>query len=267
MANIFYIYAISDATGELAMNIAFAALRQFKVDNVNIVRKARITDKQKIISALTEAHKRHAIVVHTLVGHELRDIFHEEAEKIGVLAIDIMGPVLEMLSSFLHSTPSDEPGLKYKLTKEYFKRQEAVEFTVKHDDGLGLETILNADITLLGISRTSKTPLSIYLAHRGHKVANIPIVKDVPLPDIVSKLDPKKSFGLVIDPQKLVDLREARLVKMGRPLSEEYAKIDKITDELDYSRRIFREFGISTVDVTHKSIEEIATEILIMMGL
>ncbi|MBI2337124.1 MAG: kinase/pyrophosphorylase [Deltaproteobacteria bacterium] len=264
--NTYYIYAISDATGEMAMNVAFAALRQFKVENVSIVRRPKITDRNKIVSVLTEAKKKHAIVVHTFVGHELREIFHEEADKIGILGVDIMGPMIDTLTSFLHSTPSEEPGLKYKLTKEYFRRQEAVEFAVKHDDGLGMDTLAQADIILLGISRTSKTPLSIYLAHRGHKVANIPIVKDVPLPEEVSKLDSKKIFGLVVNPEKLVELREARLVKMGRPLTEEYAKIEKVLDELDYGRKLFRQLGVTTVDVTAKSIEEIATEILIMMG-
>lgn len=261
------IFAISDATGEMAMNIAFAAIRQFTVENINIVRRPNVTDREKIIAALKEAKRKHAVVVHTFVGKELREIYEEESEKEGIISVDIMGPVLTIFEQHLHSTPSEQPGLKYKQTKDYFKRQEASDFAIKHDDGLSLETIDQADILILGISRTSKTPLSVYLAYRGFKVANVPIVKDVPLPPQIEQIDNKKVFGLVIDPERLSSLRESRLIKMGRPLTESYAQLDKVREELDYSRQIFRKLGVTTVNVTGKSIEEIATEILITMGL
>src|SRR5262245_29750536 len=109
----------------MAMNFAFAAMRQFKVENVNIIRKAKITDTHRIRQVLTEAKKNHGIILHTLVSHELRKIFHEEAEQEGVVSIDLMGPVMDVLTTYFHATPSDEPGLKYRVTKDYFKRQEA----------------------------------------------------------------------------------------------------------------------------------------------
>lgn len=263
----YYLYAVSDATGEMAMQIAFAALRQFKIDNVKIVRKGKVTDQNKIKQAVAEAKKNHGIVIHTFVSKELRHIFHEEAEKEGLVAIDIMGPVLNVLTTYFHATPSDEPGLKYRVTKDYYKRQEAVDFTVKHDDGLGLETIHQADIVILGISRTSKTPLCIYLAYRGYKVANVPIIKDVPVPKELKQVDRNKIVGITISSQKLVQLRESRLIKLGRPLSEEYANINRVNEELEYCRNYFEEVGdIPIIDVTDKAIEEIASEILLVLG-
>jgi len=263
----YYIYAVSDATGEMAMNVAFAAMRQFKVENVNIVRKAKVKDVGRIRQVITEAKKNHGIILHTLVSHDLRKIFHEEAEKESVVAIDIMGPVMDVLSAHFHTTPSDEPGLKYRLTKDYFKRQEAIEFTVKHDDGLGLDTLGQADIILLGISRTSKTPLSIYLAYRGYKVTNVPIIRDVPFPKELLQMDRSKMVGLTISSAKLAQLRESRLVKLGRPLSEEYANISRINEELEYSRTFYDQLGgIPLIDVTDKAIEEIASEVLLVLG-
>lgn len=263
----YYIYAVSDATGEMSMNIAFAALRQFKVDNVNIVRKSRITDVAKMKQVITDAKKNHGIVLFTFVSDELRKIFQDESEKEGIVAIDLMGPVLNVFTTYFQETPSDEPGLKYRVTKDYYKRQEAIEFTVKHDDGLGLDSIQQADIILLGISRTSKTPLSIYLAYRGHKVANIPIIREVEPPVEILAAAKNKMVGLTINPQKLVQLRESRLMKLGRPLSEDYANVSRISEELEYSKEFYDKLGtVPMIDVTDKAIEEIATEVLLVLG-
>lgn len=263
----YYIFSVSDATGELGMEIAFAALRQFKTENVNIVRKPRVTDQAKMAIVISEAKKKHAVVLFTFVGQHLRAQFLEECAKQQVVAVDIMGPVLDVFTNYLHSHPSDEPGLKYRLTNEYFRRQEAIEFTVKHDDGMGLDTITQADIVLLGISRTSKTPLSVYLALRGHKVANIPLVREVPIPQELEQVNRSNMIGLVISAEKLVQLRETRLVKLGRPLSEEYANFDRVNEELTYAQKVFESLGnIPYIDVTSKAIEEIATEVLLTLG-
>ncbi len=178
-----------------------------------------------------------------------------------------MGPLMEGFTKYFHAAPSDQPGLQYRLTADYLRRNEAVEFTVKHDDSLGLDTLGQADIILLGISRTSKTPLSIFLAFRGFKVANIAIVKDVALPDEVRLVDPKKLVGLTIKADKLVELRSSRLAKMGRSLSRRYANLEFIREELFYAQRTFAELGNTPViDVTSKAIEEVATEVLTVLG-
>jgi regulator of PEP synthase PpsR (kinase-PPPase family) len=201
------------------------------------------------------------------VGLELRKQFLEECAKQRVVAVDLMGPVMDVFTSYLHEAPSSEPGLKYKHTSEYFRRQEAIEFTVKHDDGMGLDTMIQADIVLLGISRTSKTPLCVYLAFRGYKVANIPLVRNVPIPKELEQVDPSKLVGLTINTEKLVQLRETRLVKLGRPLSEEYASLERVAEEINYARKVYEQLGnIPVIDVTGKAIEEIATEVLLTLG-
>jgi hypothetical protein len=263
----YHIFAVSDATGEMAMQIAVAALRQFQVENVNIVRKARVTDERRMEEVVAEAKKKHAIVLFTFVGQEKRKQFLEQCSKQKVVGIDIMGPVMDVFTAFLHEAPSSEPGLKYKHTSEYFRRQEAIEFTVKHDDGMSLDTLAKADIVLLGVSRTSKTPLSIYLSYRGFKVANVPLVKDVPPPVELEQVDKGKLVGLTINIEKLIQLRETRLIKLGRPLSEEYASFDRVSEEMAYARKIFEKLGsVPVIDVTGKAIEEIATEVLLCLG-
>lgn len=263
----YYIFAVSDATGEMSMNMAFAAMRQFSIENVNIVRKPKVMSQDRMTEVVTEAKKKHAVVLFTFVSSERRQWFVKECLDQQVVAVDLLGPCMEVLTNYFHSSPSAEPGLQYRQTSEYFRRQEAIDFTVKHDDGLGLDTLNQADILLLGISRTSKTPLSIYLAFRGYKVANVPLVHNVPLPSEVEQFDKGKMLGLIISQEKLVQFRESRLVKLGRPLSEEYASPDRVDEEIRYARKIFDRLGnIPVIDVTGKAIEEIATEVLLVLG-
>jgi regulator of PEP synthase PpsR (kinase-PPPase family) len=265
--NTYNIFAVSDATGEMAMNIAVAALRQFRSENVNIIRKPRITDNKRIEEVVLEAKRRHAVILFTFVGQEERQLFLEECARHHVVSVDVMGPVMDVFTTFLHESPSSEPGLKYKHTSEYFRRQEAIEYTVKHDDGMGLDTLGLADIVILGISRTSKTPLSIYLSYRGFKVANLPLVRGVPPPQELEQVDRSKIVGLTINVEKLVQFRETRLVKLGRPLSEEYASFERVSEEMNYARKVFEQLGtVPVIDVTGKAIEEIATEVLLCLG-
>ncbi len=270
MADVFpkTIYAVSDATGELAISVATAGLRQFKQEGALVLRRARIRSLDRVARVVREAAENHALIVFTFVSNALRTELMRAAEESGVSAIDIMGPVMDGLSRYLNVQPSDQPGLKYQITGDYFRRNEAIEFAVKHDDGQGLETLSQADIVLLGISRTSKTPLSIYLAYRGYKVANVPIIRDVPPPDVLRSLSAKKMAGLTIQPEKLVELRAARLAKLGLSRSESYARIDCIRDEKSHAEKLFQELGaIPVVDVTLKAIEEIASEILVALGI
>ncbi len=261
------IYAVSDATGEMAMSIAVAALRQFTQPGIMVLRRGKVTNQDRIAKVVREAKETGGLIVFTLVSQELRQMLLQAASESNLTAVDVMGPILEQFTQYFHATPSDQPGLKYQLTAEYFRRNEAVEFTVKHDDGLGLESIQQADIVLLGISRTSKTPLSIYLAYRGFKVANIPLVRGVTLPQEARLLDPRKIVGLTISGEKLSELRETRLQKIGRPISDDYANLESIRLELQYAQKIFSEIGnVAIIDVTTKAIEEVASEILTVLG-
>ncbi len=262
------IYAVSDATGELAISIATAALRQFGQDGVAVLRRARIRTMDRVMKVVREAADNQGMIVYTLVSHELRDALHRAAAEMKLPAVDIMGPLLDTFAKFFAASPSDQPGLKYQITTEYFRRNDAIEFSVKHDDGQGLETIDQADIILLGISRTSKTPLSIYLAYRGFKTANVPIIRGVSPPRELRSLNIRKLVGLTVSPDKLSDLRSARLSKLGLPPTESYANIDFIRQEISYAHDVFEGLGrLPVIDVTSKAIEEIATEVLTALGI
>lgn len=261
--NIFHIFAVSDATGELAHNLAIAASRQFVGIDAKIWRKSRVSTKKKIKDVMADAKKRNGVILFTMVSNLLRRQMLSEAKKQGMVAMDIMGPALDMLSHYFHKHPSREPGLQYRITQDYFKRTESVEFAVRHDDGLDLKGLAQADIILMGISRTSKTPLSIYLAYHGYRCANVPIVVGVPIPEQVYKLDRKKMVGLIVSPDKLMEMRTMRLQKLGRSDQEHYAQIENIEKELAHAKEIFATLeGMKVVDVTGKAIEEVAVEII-----
>lgn len=261
--NSFSVYAVSDATGGLSQSLAIAAARQFPEINSKVVRRGKVTTSKQMNEVVKEVKDKQGVILFTMVSQHLRRDLLSEAKKEGVVAMDVMGPVLDMLSHYFHTLPSDEPGLQYKVTQDYYKRTEAVEFAVRHDDGLGLETITNADIILLGISRTSKTPLSIYLAFHGYRCANVPIVRGVPVPEKIFELDPKKLVGLIVSPEKLATVRSTRLKKMGRPDSEDYAQMEHIKQELHEAQAIFQKLGgIPIIDVTGKAIEEVAGEVI-----
>lgn len=261
------VYAVSDATGDLTVNIAVAAVRQFKELESDIRRRALVNTAEKIEAVVKEAKAEGAIVLYTLVSAEMRKVLMETAEEHSVKAVDVMGPVLDSLASHAAISPSDQPGMQYRVTGDYVRRTEVMAFTVKHDDGLGLDSLDDADIIILGISRTSKTPLSIYLGYRGFKVANIPIVKNVDVPRQIYAADQRKVVGLTMDSEKLTSLRKSRLQKLGRPLSEEYASLEYIQEELAYQRRVYAGLGnIPVINMTSKAIEEAATEILTVLG-
>lgn len=262
------IYAVSDATGELAISVATAALRQYRQENIAVLRRGKTRNLDRVAKVVQEAKDSGGVIVFTLVSPELREGLLKLARENKVTAVDVMGPVMGAFSSYFDVAPSDQPGLKYQITGDYFRRNDAIEFAVKHDDGQGLETIDQADIVLLGISRTSKTPLSIYLAYRGFKTANIPIIRNVPPPRVLASLDRRKMVGLTVSPDKLSELRGTRLAKLGLPRTESYANIEFIREELAFAHQVFSELGgIPVIDVTLKAIEEVATEALSVLGI
>lgn len=257
----YYIYVISDATGETAETVTLAALSQFKKKDIIISRVGNVRTDDHIRSILREAADVRGLIVYTLVSDRLRKVLKEEAHRHQLLTIDIIGPLLEILSLYLGKSPQAKPGLLHKIDDLYFRRIEAIDFTVKHDDGQNLRTMIEADIVLLGVSRTSKTPLSIYLAREGWKVANIPVVQDIPLPQELFYADQRKIVGLVIDPEKLASRRKARLRHLGQE-SSPYADIENVTQELDYSKNLFRKNRWPLINVTNRAVEEVAVDIL-----
>jgi len=176
--------------------------------------------------------------------------------------IDIMGPVMNVMERVFDKVPHLEPGLVHQLDEDYFKRVEAIEFAVKYDDGRDARGILRADIILIGVSRTSKTPLSQYLALKSLKVANVPIVPEVDPPHELYQIDPSKCIGLAISPEQLNDIRKERLKALGLGSQATYAKLERIYDELKYFEKIVTEIGCQVIDVSNKAVEETANTIL-----
>lgn len=257
----YYIYVISDATGETAETVTLAALSQFKKKDVIISRTGHVRSDDHIRSLVKEAAEVRGLIVHTLVSDRLRRVLIEEAHRYQLLTIDIIGPLLETLSLYLGKSPQSKPGLLHKVDELYFKRIEAIDFTVKHDDGQNSRTIVEADIVLLGVSRTTKTPLSIYLAKEGWKVANVPIVLDIPPPQELFFMDQRKIVGLVIDPEKLKSIRKARLRHLGQEMSS-YGDLEYIAQELDYCKNLLRKNRWPFVSVTNRAVEEVAVDII-----
>jgi [pyruvate, water dikinase]-phosphate phosphotransferase / [pyruvate, water dikinase] kinase len=267
MADGLLVYLLSDATGETAEKIVMAALTQFQQKDVRIKRVSNVRSKNEVYEALDEALKARALVVYTIVNRELAQLAHDECDALGIPHIDLITPLLMRFSEFFGHSPGEIPGLLHGMDDNYFRRIDAVEFTVKHDDGQELRGLGKADIVLIGVSRTSKTPLSIYLAHRGWKVANVPLVKGIEPPPELLQVDPKRVAGLIIDPQRLVELRASRLKHLGQNPKVAYADYEEIEDELRFARNYFRRQPWVMIDVTGKAVEETANEVLVKLNL
>ncbi len=257
-----HVVAVSDATGGTAELVARAALAQFQTAKVDIRRFPNVRTVADIRRAIEAAVARRGIVIHTLVSDELRRAALREGRKRGVATIDLMGPLLLRLSDLLQASPQIQPGLFLRLREGSVHRMEAVEYSLKHDDGENPFGLDRADIVLVGASRTSKTPLSLYLSWKGWLVANVPVILNLPLPGPLMRIDQSRIVGLVVAAERLVELRRARLEHPDAPLNGAYADPEQVRSELRYSRSLFRKAAWPAIDMTSKSIEEAATEVL-----
>lgn len=258
------IYIISDGTGETASTMIRAALVQYASRNVNIVRCKNVRTEEQVDSVIEQVFENRGFIIHTVVSESLRTKILEACSNKGLLSVDLLGPLLEALNSYFGVEGSTQTaGLLRSVDERYFKRIEAIEYTVKHDDGKLLTDLDLADIILVGISRTSKTPLSIFLSHKGWKVANIPLVLNQPLPQELFYVDPKKIVGLIIDDDSLQRIRRKRLEKFGQDPGGEYASRNHISQEIDYALGIFKQNRKWPVfNVTDRALEETAAEII-----
>lgn len=256
------IYVISDGTGETAMTMIRAALVQYTGHEASIVRTKNMRTEDQILPVLDEAKEKNAFIVYTVVSPTLRTFLETGAQERGIPAVDLLGSLLNGLSAYfgiINAAP--EAGRLRVVNDKYFRRVEAIEFTVKHDDGKELRDLAFADIILVGISRTSKTPLSIFLSHKGWKVANVPVVLNMPLPKELLTVDQKKVVALTIDPTKLIRIRQKRVEKLGDS-GGDYATPKHILDEIAYASGLFQQNKRWPVfDVTERALEETAAEI------
>jgi regulator of PEP synthase PpsR (kinase-PPPase family) len=260
----FFVFILSDGTGETASTMVRAALVQYEGKDIQIVRCKNIRTEDQIKSLMEDVFQRKGMVVYTMVSPHMRKVVFESASEKGIPVVDLMGPLLNSMDQFFGVENSEhEAGLLRAVDERYFKRIEAIEYTVKHDDGKTVSDLSQADIILVGISRTSKTPLSIFLSHKGWKVANVPLVLNVPIPEELYKVDQRRVVGLTIDPDSLTRIRKKRLEKFGQDPGGEYATLDHIQKELEYSKEVFKKNRRWPVfNVTDRALEETAAEIL-----
>ncbi len=256
------VFIISDGTGRTAAQTLEAALTQFTEAEVAIQLRPEVRTEDQVMDVIMEAVRADGFIVHTVVSRHLREYLIEAGRLHGVETIDLMGPLLAQLSDKFADTPSERPGLFYMLNKAYFRRIEAMEFAFRHDDGQRSDELHKAEIVLVGVSRTFKTPLSMYLAFKGWFVANVPIVMGQLLPPILDELTPQRVFCLSTNASHLSKIRSARHKHLGGATGE-YVDPEMIRVELLYARKIFIGHpDWSLITVTNKPIEEIATEIL-----
>jgi regulator of PEP synthase PpsR (kinase-PPPase family) len=260
---------ISDGTGETATAISRAVMVQFKNKDVFFTRYKNIRTTEQIDAIFNEAAIHHDLVIHTIVTGKLREYISELSRTKHVRTLDLIGPALTAFSNFFNQEPVNEPGLLHAVNDDYFRRVEAMEFTLNHDDGRNIESLHLADVILVGVSRTSKTPLSVYLSQHGIKVVNIPMIKDQPFPKELFEVDQRKIFALTIDPNSLSEIRKNRLLRLGADKHQgDYAEHAKIVEEIEWANNVFKENKRWPIyNVTDKALEETAADIMKLLSM
>lgn len=260
--NKYRIFVVSGGTGRTVKQVVMAALTQFPERKPEIITFADIRDIDKVKDIVQKADENNALIVYSFVEDNLRNFIYLECQSRNVMSIDILGEMIDNLSTLFQQSPLQTPGLFSKLNHEYFQRIDAVHFTFKHDDGARVDDIDKSEIILLGVSRTFKTPLSIYLAYKGYFVSNVPIIEGIKPPDILDKIDSSKIFCLNTIPNKLSELRKSRSVRLGGEIKD-YTDYYSVRKELNYAMNYYDIHpNWRIIDVTDKSIEEIASEII-----
>jgi [pyruvate, water dikinase]-phosphate phosphotransferase / [pyruvate, water dikinase] kinase len=254
------LHIVSDSTGETAQRLVVALEAQFPDQPFAEIRHPRVESVEDLHIAVQQARGRPAVMVYTLVGSELRDAMRQLCRRARVHYCDLLGHPIDSISRVAGVAARMEPGARAPLDSSYFKRIEAIEFAVKYDDGVG-SGLDEADVVLVGVSRTSKTPLSIYLGYLGHKAANVPVVRGIDLPDELFEIDPTKIVGLTIAAERLLDIRTARVRSMGAS-RKRYAELEVIYAELEEASAVHRRLGCPIIDVTELSVEETAMRII-----
>lgn len=260
--NTLVIYIISDSIGETAEQISKAVIAQFDTRNYEIRRYPFTIDKSQIDDLMVEARKENSIIVFTMVINGLKDYLIKSARENNIETVDVMSSFINVIEKKTGLSPKKEAGTIRKLDEKYFKKIEAIEFAVKYDDGKDPRGIAKSDIVLVGISRTSKTPLSMYLAHRNIKAANVPLVPEVEPPEELFSAPGKKIIGLTTDPKKLIQIRQERLKALGLKDGANYASMERILNELEYADKIMRKLKCPVIDVSSRAVEESASVIM-----
>ncbi|MBN1177944.1 MAG: kinase/pyrophosphorylase [Anaerolineae bacterium] len=256
------VFVVSDATGGTAARVVSAGLMQFEAQ-VEVVRFSEVLSSEQIRAIVREAAATQALIVHTLVEADLRQVMFDEGRRLYVQTLDLMGPLLDRLSDMLAVVPLARPG--FYAQEEYDRRIDAIDFAFRHDDGKHVDELEHAEIVLVGISRTGKTPLSVYLAYRGWMAGNVPIIAGIALPEALLRLSPERVIGLVGDPERLALLRRVRADYLKQAVGQ-YAEPDFVREEMAYAHDVCRRAGWRCIDMTFKPIEEAAAEVVALVG-
>jgi len=256
------VYIISDSTGETAQTVVHAAVSQFNSNDIKLKLFAHVESIKDIKGIIDKINREKSFIVYTMVKPELRLFLKEESQRKSIFSFDMLGPIIENIEKISGIKPKLEPGIIRKIDKKYFERMEAMEFAVKYDACQRELDLSKANLVILGVSRTSKTPLSMYLAHKGIKVANIILDFEVEPPLSIYKLPKEKVIGLTIDPDNLMEIRGERLRTLGLSDKSIYTDKERVLKEINYAENIYKKIGCPVIDITNKAIEDIATQIL-----
>ena len=265
LATYFHVHLVSDSTGETLNAMARAVCARF--DHVLPIEHiyALVRSQRQLDRALGDIEEAPGVVIHTIVDDKLRHALEEGCRRLDMPCIPALDPLVSALSRYLGASTTTRVGAHLRLDNDYFNRMDALNYAIGHDDGQGGQDLDQADVVLVGVSRTSKTPTCIYLAHRGVRAANVPLVPGRPIPDRLTQLRKALVVGLTISPDRLLQIRRNRLLSLNESRQSAYIDTDAVRDEIIQARRLYERHGWPTIDVTRRSVEETAAAILNLM--
>ncbi len=256
------IVILSGGTGRTALQVLDSALAQFTTANVETIVKARVRSTKAALKVVDFTEAKQAILCHTLVDPQVRELVLRECHLRNIDAVDLLGPIVTLLDDHLDGTPRNKPGLSYELNREQFERIEAVDFTLAHDDGARLKGLKQADVVIVGPSRVSKSVTCFYLAYRGIRAANVPLIPGSEPPTQLIQIDPNRVVALMMNPHRLQNIREARRGAIRAAQLREYANLRSIAKELREAQAMIDQYGWQSIDVSYMAVEEVASEII-----
>ena len=261
-ATYFHVHLVSDSTGETLNAMARAVCARF--DNVLPIEHiyALVRSPRQLERALTDIEAAPGVVIHTIVDDQLRSALEEGCRRLDMTCIAALDPLVSSLSRYLGASISRRVGAQHNLDNDYFNRMDALNYAIGHDDGQGGQDLDQVDVVLVGVSRTSKTPTCIYLAHRGVRAANVPLVPGRPIPDKLHHLKNALIVGLTVSPDRLIQIRRNRLLSLKEDRASSYTDVDAVRDEIVQARRLYERQGWPVIDVTRRSVEETAAAVL-----
>ncbi len=261
------LFAVSDGRGQTVASVLQAALVQFEGQRHNIVREADVRTVERVEGIVGRAAQAQGAIFYTLVARDTRRAMQQAAAKHAVPVVDVLGPVLSALHDLFNLDPRAEPGLLYASEREEFDRRDAIDFTLKHDDGRRPDELAGADVILVGVSRAGKSSTCFYLAYHGVKAANVPLVADHPLPPQLAAIPKERVLGLWVNPSRLIAIRQARARHLGVPDEGAYTDFQAVRQEVRATHRMMADQGWQTIDASYLAVEEIAREVMRLRGL